>query len=115
MIKYAGVFREINGNDSSDVYGMVSANFNTLSNLLEFNISWHLLSSLPISMEFNDAGPVIIQINNFPSRISADYSGSAGLTSNQTNDLAHGYISLTILTQKYPAGEITATLSQKQQ
>jgi CHRD domain len=109
-VKYGGSFMVSDSTYSSSAYGSVTATFNTVSHALDYTISWHSLSTLPVGMHFHDAGPIIIKINNFPVALDGTVSGSAVLTSNQADDLGAGSIYAMIHSQKYPNGEIMAYL-----
>jgi hypothetical protein len=109
-VSYAGAFMKSDPNDSTSAGGNVTATFNTVSHLIDYKINWNGLTTTPVAMHFHDNGPIIVKINNFPVGLSGSVSGSASFTAAQATDLVSGYIYIMIHTQKYPNGEIMATL-----
>jgi hypothetical protein len=109
-VKYGGSFMVSDSTDSSSAYGSVMATFNIVSHSLDYTISWHSLTTLPVGMHFHDAGPIIVKINNYPVALDGMVTGTAILTSKQADDLAAGFIYAMIHSQKYPNGEIMAYL-----
>jgi hypothetical protein len=61
-------------------------------------------------MHFHDDGPVIVQLSGFPVSETGSLQGKATFTVSQGLDLAAGRIYAMIHTEKYPAGEIRATM-----
>ena len=96
--------------DTTSAYGSVTATYNTITHGLDYTISWHSLTTLPVGMHFHDAGPIIVKINNFPVAVDGMVSGSAILSARQGDDLAAGSIYAMIHSQRYPNGEIMAYL-----
>jgi hypothetical protein len=109
-VKYGGSFMASDSLDTTSAYGSVTATFNTVTHSLDYTISWHALTTLPVGMHFHDAGPIIIKINDFPVALDGTVSGTAMLSSKQAEDLAAGSIYAMIHSQKYPGGEIMAYL-----
>ena len=99
--------------DTTSATGSVDATFNTSTRDMSYNIKWNSLTTLPVGMHFHDDGPVIIQITGFPVSLTGSIAGKANFTSNQANDLVAGKIYVMIHTDKYPSGEIMATLTKK--
>ena len=109
-INYLGNFIKVDTRDSTLGYGTVTATFDKTTLKLNYSITWHSLTSIPIGIHFHDAGPVIVQITGFPIQTNDTVSGTATLTSSQANDLAAGAIYAMIHTQTYPSGELKANL-----
>jgi hypothetical protein len=113
MVSYTGVFVKSGTQDSSMATGNVVATFNTMTLELQYTITWHNLTSLPVAMHFHDAGPIIVYITGFPVATDQSVSGVATLTSEQATDLANGLIYAMIHTQNYGAGEIMAPMKKQ--
>jgi CHRD domain len=113
MVNYTGVFVKSGNQDSTMATGNVMATFNASTLKLQYTITWHNLTSLPVAMHFHDDGPIIVYITGFPVATDQSVSGEATLSSTQATDLANGRIYAMIHTQNYGAGEIMAPL-QKQ-
>jgi len=112
-VNYGGSFMPSDSLDSTSAYGSVTATFNFVSHTLDYTITWHSLTTLPVGMHFHDAGPIIIKINNFPVSLDGTVSGTANLSSKQADDLAAGSVYAMIHSQKFPNGEIMAYLSKQ--
>lgn len=112
-VSYAGTFMQADPNDTTSAGGNVTATFNTVSHLIDYNINWNALTTNPVAMHFHDNGPIIVKINNFTVGLNGSASGSASFTATQGADLASGYIYIMIHTEKYPNGEIMATLTKQ--
>jgi hypothetical protein len=112
-VQYAGTFMSSDAHDTTLATGSVDATFNTSTRDMTYNIKWNTLTTLPVGMHFHDDGPVIIQITGFPVSLTGSISGKANFTTNQANDLVGGKIFVMIHTEKYPSGEIMATLLKK--
>jgi hypothetical protein len=112
-VAYTGTFMKSDDRDTTSATGSVDATFNTSTRDISYNIKWDSLTTLPVGMHFHDDGPVIIQITGFPVSLTGSISGKANFTTNQANDLVAGKIYVMIHTDKYPSGEIMATLTKK--
>ena len=112
-VQYVGTFMKSDAGDTTSATGSVEATFNTSTRDISYNIKWSSLTTLPVGMHFHDDGPVIIQISGFPVSLTGSISGKANFTVNQSNDLVNGKIYVMIHTDKYPSGEIMATLVKK--
>ncbi len=112
-VNYSGSFMKADPNDSTNATGNVTASFNTVSHLIDYKINWNGLTTVPVAMHFHDNGPIIVKISNFTVGLNGSATGSASFTATQAADLLSGYIYIMIHTQKYPNGEIMATLTKQ--
>lgn len=104
---------------STRASGTVTANYNSSTKVLSYQLSWTGLGTAPSGMHFHVGaagtnGPILITISGFAAQTYGSISGqSAALKATEEADLMAGNFYANIHTSANPNGEIRAQLIKK--
>ena len=98
--------------------GTCTATYDSISNELNYTLTWNGLTGVPTAMHFHKAdvgvpGDVEIPITGFPTTASGTLAASATVSQEEEHDLLEGKFYVNIHTTAHPGGEIRGQLLQK--